>query len=263
VITVRDRLVGGLVGLLVGDALGVPVEFTGRQVRDSDPVTGMRGGGTWRQPAGTWSDDSSMALTNAEVLVEHGWDPGRTMDGYRAWLEQARWTARGAVFDVGSTTQNAIMYYRIHGDWRECGLDEAHNNGNGSLMRCLPMSCWLFGRAMEDQLRLAGEASALTHAHLRSRLCCAWHARWCDGLLSGRDVRDAARAASAHLRRHVPADEREPLGRLLEGTVLDLDRSQVAIPQERLDALARGGEVVALAERFADACIAQWERPAS
>lgn len=131
----HDRLVGSLVGVVVADALGVPVEFTGRQMRDADPVTGMRGFGTWNQPPGTWSDDSSMTLIVAETLVDHGWNPARMMAGFQEWLDQARWTARGAVFDVGNTTRNAIMRHRIHGDWTDCGDDDAFANGNGSLMR--------------------------------------------------------------------------------------------------------------------------------
>jgi ADP-ribosylglycohydrolase len=222
-----DRLTAAIVGVVVGDALGVPVEFTGREMRDRDPVTGMRGQGTWRQLPGTWSDDSSMTLVNADVLADRGWDVEGMMAGYGDWLDRSWWTARGSVFDVGNTTRQAIMYHRIHGDWRECGLDEESANGNGSLMRCMPISCWLFGRAAEEMVRLAGEASSLTHAHIRSRLCCGWHALWCDAMLGGADVRTAVLAAGARLRRHVPEPERGPLARLLDGSVLDLPREQV------------------------------------
>ena len=223
----RDRLMGGLIGTLVGDALGVPVEFTGRSARDHDPVTGMRGFGTWNQPAGTWSDDSALTLVTAEVLATRGWDPPRVLDGFVAWLDEGRWAAHGVAFDVGNATRNAIMLYRSGGDWRTCGQAHENDNGNGSLMRLMPMSCWLFGAPLEEQVRLAGEASALTHAHLRSRLCCAWHAVWCDAVLSGRDVRSAARTASDRLRRHVPQAEDGPLRRLLDGSALDLPREQV------------------------------------
>ena len=51
----------GILGTVVGDALGVPVEFSMRADRKADPVTGMREYGTHNQPKGTWSDDSSMA----------------------------------------------------------------------------------------------------------------------------------------------------------------------------------------------------------
>ena len=61
-----------LLGLAVGDALGVPVEFIGRAARQADPVTGLRGYGTHHQPPGTWSDDSSLTFCLAETLARPG-----------------------------------------------------------------------------------------------------------------------------------------------------------------------------------------------
>ena len=58
----RGRVLGAMVGLAAGDALGVPVEFEPRAAREADPVRGMRGGGTWKLEPGTWSDDTSLAL---------------------------------------------------------------------------------------------------------------------------------------------------------------------------------------------------------
>lgn len=312
-LTLHDRLMGGLIGVLVGDALGVPVEFSGREMRRQDPVLGMRGFGTWKQPAGTWSDDSSMTLVAADTLATSGWHLPRMMEGFREWLDENRWTAHGKVFDIGNATRNAIMLYRIHGDSESCGQTHEKDNGNGSLMRFLPTSCWLFGRPIDEQVVAAGQASALTHAHARARWCCAWHTRWCDALLSGRDVREATLAANAALRRYVPAAERSHVQRLLDASVLDLPREAVIsggyvvstleasvwclarhgtyaaavleavnlggdtdttaavtggmaglraglsqIPPEWISALARRDEVLALANRFANACIEQW-----
>ena len=59
------KIYHGIMGLVVGDALGVPVEF---EERDSFQVTDMIGYGTYRQPPGTWSDDSSMALATLESM---------------------------------------------------------------------------------------------------------------------------------------------------------------------------------------------------
>lgn len=223
----HDRICGALLGTLVGDALGVPVEFTGRSVRDLDPVTGMRGYGTWNQPPGTWSDDGSMALVTADTLATSGWDPSGMMRGFCRWLDAGLWTAHGKAFDIGATTYKAIDAFAIHGDLATCGLQDELSNGNGSLMRCLPASLWLIGDATADRIRLAGEASALTHAHLRSRLCCAWHALWCDAAMGGGDVRESVTKASARLRREVPEDERQPLARILDGTAMDLPRERV------------------------------------
>ena len=70
-----QRILGAMVGLAAGDALGVPVQFEPRAARDADPVRGMRGGGTWKLEPGTWSDDTSLALCLAQSIVEKGFDP--------------------------------------------------------------------------------------------------------------------------------------------------------------------------------------------
>jgi ADP-ribosylglycohydrolase len=66
----EDAVKNGILGLVVGDALGVPVEFRSREELERDPVAGMRAYGTHHQPAGTWSDDSSMALCLMESLTK-------------------------------------------------------------------------------------------------------------------------------------------------------------------------------------------------
>ncbi len=226
-IDLKDRIRGGLLGTLVGDALGVPVESTGRSVRDLDLVTGMRGFGTWNQPPGTWSDDGAMALVTADTLVTNGWDLAGMMGGFCRWLDEGFWTAHGKAFDIGATTRNALINYRILGDLADCGQVDERSNGNGSLMRCLPISLWLAGEPVSERIRMAGEASALTHAHLRSRLCCAWHALWCDAVMSHADVQAAAAKASARLHREVPTEERKHLARLLDGSIMRLPRDRV------------------------------------
>ena len=55
----------GMMGLVVGDALGCPVQFLSRaDIKKRDPVIGMEGYGTYNMPKGTWIDDSSMAITS-------------------------------------------------------------------------------------------------------------------------------------------------------------------------------------------------------
>jgi ADP-ribosylglycohydrolase len=69
-ISFKDRVLGGLWGAIVGDALGVPVEFTSREERERDPVTDMRAYGTHHRPAGTWSDDSYLLLCTVDSLLD-------------------------------------------------------------------------------------------------------------------------------------------------------------------------------------------------
>ena len=68
------RVEGAIIGFAVADALGVPVEFSSREERKRDPVYEMRSGGTHGQPAGTWSDDTSMTLCMVHSLIEKGID---------------------------------------------------------------------------------------------------------------------------------------------------------------------------------------------
>lgn len=250
------RILGGLFGTLVGDALGVPVEFTGRSMRDLDPVTGMSGYGTWNQPPGTWSDDGAMTLASADTLTAHGWNLDRMMDGFRRWYDEAWWTAHDAVFDIGGTTRLAIIDYRINRDAASCGRQGEDANGNGSLMRIFPASAWLAGSSSKDRIRRAGDASALTHAHIRSRLCCAWHAQWCAAVLAGSDARGAAGKASQRLQREVPAGEHAPLARILDGTAMDLPRVRVPSDGYVVSTLEAAQWCLAQHNSFADAVLA-------
>ena len=68
--SVESQIRASLLGLAVGDALGVPVEFQSRAARRQDPVVHMRAYGTHHQPAGTWSDDASLTFCLAEAIVQ-------------------------------------------------------------------------------------------------------------------------------------------------------------------------------------------------
>lgn len=73
----KNKCRDAIMGFVVGDALGVPVEFVSREKLRDNPVTGMLGGGTHNQPAGTWSADSSMSIATmiiADILYRKGKD---------------------------------------------------------------------------------------------------------------------------------------------------------------------------------------------
>ena len=136
-------------GLCVADALGVPVEFVDRETLHKNPVKDMRAYGTYNQPAGTWSDDTSMTLCLAESLV-HGLDSSDIMRRFHLWLSQGQYTPYGVVFDVGNGTRNAINKFINGTDPLECGGKDEGDNGNGSLMRILPLSFYLHSKYGED-----------------------------------------------------------------------------------------------------------------
>ena len=189
------RINGGLLGLLVGDALGVPVEFSSREQRLADPVTDMRAFGTHNQPAGTWSDDGSLALCTASSLIDAGYDLEDTARRFVGWLDEAYWTPHGKVFDIGYTTRRAIQRLRKGTPPTEAGGQREQDNGNGSLMRILPLALRFPNLPVPELLDRAHGLSCLTHAHPRAQLACGFYTVLATRLLAGEMATDAYHAA--------------------------------------------------------------------
>lgn len=164
-----------MLGHAVGDALGVPVEFTHRSVLQEDPVTGYRGFGSHPVPAGTWSDDTSMALATLDSLTR-GLDYEDMMTCFLAWWRDAAYTATNVMFDMGITTQKALLGFNRGTEPLDCGLYGEQDNGNGSLMRIIPAALYCYDRLPDEPLHrwleIIHEVSALTHAHIRSQMAC-------------------------------------------------------------------------------------------
>ena len=148
-----NKYKAAILGLIVGDALGVPAEFNLRSNMKDNPVTDMIGYGTHNQPAGTWSDDSSMVIATMEWLGEmkdNQLDYTLLMDKFSNWLMHGGYTPYGEVFDCGISTSRAIINYGKGMDPLECGGKSEWENGNGSLMRILPAALhWAKGLATD------------------------------------------------------------------------------------------------------------------
>lgn len=173
----RNAYIDGMMGLVVGDALGVPYEFSSREQMKAESATDMIGYGTYNVPAGTWSDDSSMALATLDAL-RNGCDLEAIMRNFADWLYNRNYTPYGEVFDIGFTCRTAISNYVKSGNINTCGCGEEYENGNGSLMRILP-ACIYFcneevsGRSSVNEIiKNIHAVSALTHSHLRSMIAC-------------------------------------------------------------------------------------------
>ncbi|MFD1468629.1 ADP-ribosylglycohydrolase family protein [Hymenobacter caeli] len=183
-----------LLGLAVGDALGVPVEFRSREERRRDPVTGMRAHGTHDQPAGTWSDDASLTFCLAETLARPGALAGTPdlADFARRcinWLDNAYWTATGETFDVGNATRAAIGRLRKGVEPTQAGPRTEADNGNGALMRILPLAFHQTWRAdpldPDAAWALTAAVASVTHGHPRSTLGCFLYLLVARELLAG------------------------------------------------------------------------------
>lgn len=255
--TREERILGGLYGCLVGDALGVPVEFSSREARVVDPVLDMRGWGTWNQRPGTWSDDGALMLCSVEALHE-GWNLERMGNLFVRWAETGHWTARGNVFDIGGTTLNAIERLSVGCPPELAGGDDESSNGNGSLMRILPVALRFAGASDADLAAKAMASSALTHRHLRSQLACAFLCllvrRLLDGVARPTAYAQTCAAFSPLLALH-PA-EQPVFARLLTGQIDKMECGAITSGGYVIDTLEASIWCLLREESFAAATLA-------
>lgn len=156
-----------ILGHAIADALGVPVEFSRREDLRRNPVTDMRGFGTFHVPAGSWSDDTSMTLCALDALAREDFRWEDIMENFAKWLCDDAFTPGDDTFDVGGTCAAAIHAYLASGDYTTCGGRDGYSNGNGSLMRIIPFALY-----DGENAAFIEQASALTHAHIRSKMAC-------------------------------------------------------------------------------------------
>ena len=174
----KGKILGGILGLAVADAIGVPVEFNSRESLRRNPVTDMRGYGTYNQPSGTWSDDTSLTLCLLDSLTNKKMDYADMMQRFLSWMDKGEYTVHGNVFDIGIATRKALQRFRNGTDPLGCGGASEYDNGNGSLMRILPLVFYLLTLGGtdftkdEEAVGIIHNVSSLTHAHIRSQIAC-------------------------------------------------------------------------------------------
>ncbi len=177
-----------LVGMAVGDAFGVPVEFLSRrQVReiglrdmegaDSELRLETRWGGGI--PKGSWSDDTSMAAASFASFIRNKGkiDYEDQMEQFVQWWDHGKYCCLDYPFGLGGNVAEALHRYRLGTPALQCGGRGFMDNGNGALMRILPFSLYcIFNDLDTDRTaEVAGNGSAVTHGHEISRMCCfAW-----------------------------------------------------------------------------------------
>ena len=165
----------GIFGVVVGDALGCPVQFENREEVAEHPVTGMRGQGTFNLPAGSWTDDSSLTLALLDSICRTGKiDLKDIMGNFVDWLDNGAFTPYGYSYDIGHGTMKAITAYKHRNNPHQCGGRDEWNNGNGSLMRIMPACLYCYAKGMGDAeaIRAIHAVGSLTHAHIRANIAC-------------------------------------------------------------------------------------------
>lgn len=207
----KDRLLGGLYGLLIGDAVGMPYEFKPAhrippldQIEMISPQNFDR---SWKEiPFGSYTDDGSQALCLLEYYIEK--QPGddwsrKWADKLIKWYYEAHLWVDNRSFDAGIQTRHVIQKIK-EGEHPllACPSEDPMLNGNGSLMRALPTALWnTFKTPFDDIMQESRDISRVTHAHIRSQLCCAFYNGIAVGLLAGNSFDQALQAAEFYVSR--------------------------------------------------------------
>jgi len=237
----ESRLKGGLFGSIVGDALGVPVEFKSRRHLKQSPVNDMIGYGTYLQLPGTWSDDSSMQFCTIDSLCK-GYNLNDIANNFVKWRYESFWTPYGIVFDIGISTTKAIIKLTTAKNPQDAGGTDERSNGNGSLMRILPLAYYLYHHKSEDNFKIVHEVSSLTHAHIRSVISCYIYVEFVLLLLNGNEKFKAYSQLIEKLNHFLPHlnvnhGEMSHFQRVMKGNIATLTENQISSSGYVIDSL--------------------------
>lgn len=182
---IRDRAIGALLGLAVGDALGTTLEF---KARDTYPkLTDMVGGGPFGLKSGEWTDDTAMALALADSLIAQGQlDERDLIERFVSWHEEGEYSCTGTCFDIGITTRQALIRFKRSADPVAGSIDPS-TAGNGSLMRLAPVAI-RFHRDRPALRDAAARQSRTTHAAPEAVGACVAYAEMLADAIEGRPV---------------------------------------------------------------------------
>lgn len=196
----RNKASDALLGLAIGDAVGLPYEGNFRDAMTAFPATDMVGYGMAHLPQGIWSVVSSLTFCLAQALVDYGYSLKYVSRNFIRWRSDGYWSAHDEVTFIGETTSIAIdrLEYILEDEMfielemqKHQGLE--YENGNGSLMRILPLLFHIKGKPIEEQFDTIWDVSALTHRHIRAAMSCLIYLKLAEKLLDdGMPCKDTA-----------------------------------------------------------------------
>lgn len=222
---------GSIFGFAVADALGVPIEFESRTLLNKKPLKAMVGYGSHAVPEGTWSDDTSMTIATIDSIVEtNKIDYNDMMKKFCDWYLNSKYTATGVLFDIGISTRKALNNYCNGVSALQCGGIGEFDNGNGSLMRILPIVLYsYYNHLSEDQeVELLNSCSSLTHGHEISRLGCKIYCDFIKSLLDGSTKEQAFQSLSNNkYSNYYSIESVTKYNRILTNELINLDVNKI------------------------------------
>ena len=155
----RERFVGTLFGLAVGDAVAAATQF--RRAGSFSPVGDLIGGGPFDLPRGAWSDDTAMALCLAESLLEcNGFDPRDQVRRYARWQQEGYLSCTGQCVGITANTARSLALAK----WRRVvfpGSFDPEQLDPEPLSRIAPIALYYLA-SMETTLQQAADSARTT-----------------------------------------------------------------------------------------------------
>ena len=253
--TLQKQIQAAFLGFSAGDALGVPVEF--RKRGSFEKVTEMIGYGTHMQEPGSWSDDSSMTFCTAESLI-NGFDVTDMASRFCDWYYGGYWTHnQKRPFDIGITTSEVLHRIQRGINSGVTGNTDEYSNGNGSLMRVLPLLFYISRHPNMDKWKLIEDVSSITHAHKRSIIACAIYIEVGLHLLEGKTIQEAYNEMKGTIRQSFfngeNHDETSAFHRILNTNLADAPVNEIRSSGYVIDTLEASLWCLLTTETYRDA----------
>ena len=188
--TIKDCITG----LVIGDAIGVPIEEYDRKRLLNKPVTNMLGWGNYFVPEGSWSDDTSMTLATIDSILESdGVDVTDIANKMCEWVNDNKYTPTGELFSITDTTRFSLMRFWDSKNALTCGGVKPSTNDNGSLIRMSPIALYCFYKNLPDKkiYDLVYKVSSITNANIISIITCFIYVKFMIYILNGKTIEEA------------------------------------------------------------------------
>lgn len=220
----KERIYNSLLGFVVGDAIGVPVEFMQRD-EIKQPITDFIEGNR-TVPLGSWSDDSSLMLCLCETISENGLDFDLLAQKMIKWLYEGYMTPFGKTFGVGRTTMFSISKLKKGISYFHSGEGSERSNGNGSLMRILPLAFYLYKNP--DKYETIITCSGITHSHPISCIACCIYIEYLHCLFENNDKLIAYQQMRENIRKNFKDIDLSAFDRILNNNIFEYNKEDLS-----------------------------------
>ena len=254
-----SKIKDSLYGFIVGDALGAYCEFQNRETLLQNPVTEMKGYGAHDVPEGTWTDDTSLTLATIDSIInKHAIDPFDIMTNFYYCFKENRYTANGFVVGAGRTCIRAVAAFSRDLNIDKCGQTDIEANGNGSLMRMLPIVLWCYYKKpkAEEIYEIVRDTSKLTHAHEISIMGCYIYVRFLLNIINGKDKNESYKALRRYnYSKYFSQDTIKEYERILKSDITSFKLNEIKSSGYVVDTLESVLFVIMNSNKFSEAII--------